>query len=148
MNHKNLITHITVWVNRFVGLVVLLLVFFLPALIDWFCQFRLLTHVERTVVTVCFYCCVVFIAAALLSMDRLLAQILKGEVFTRSNVRRIRIIQWCCFAVSLICVPAAFAYLPLAFLALIMAFLTLTVCVVIRVMDAAVSIREENDLTV
>lgn len=148
MKSKNLITHITIWVNRFVGLVVFSLIFFLPALIDWFSQYRVLTQVERATVAVCFYCCVVFIAVALWSMDRLLAQILQGEVFTRANVRRIRIIQWCCAAVSLICVPASFAYLPLVFLALIMAFLSLTVCVVVRVMDAAVSIREENDLTV
>ena len=70
------------------------------------------------------------------------------QVFIRDNVRRIRRIQWCCCAVSLICVPASLAYLPLIFLVIIMAFLSLTVSVVASVMDAAVAIREENDLTI
>ena len=38
--------------------------------------------------------------------------------------------------------------MPLIFLAVIMGFLCLMVSVVAGVMDAAVSIREENDLTI
>ena len=95
-----------------------------------------------------FYCCAVFVFAALWNMDRLLTAILAEKVFIRKNVTRIRRIQWCCGLVSLICIPATFAYLPLIFMVVIMAFLCLTVCVVTRVMDAAVAIREENDLTI
>ena len=39
-------------------------------------------------------------------------------------------------------------YPPLVFLAVIMAFLALVVSVVGNVLSAAVSIREENDLTI
>lgn len=139
---------VTLWVNRVIGLIVAAMVFLLPTVIDWYCTFRVLTPVEQTAIIIAFYCCTVFIGVALWNIDRLLAQILKGEVFIRRNVRRIRAIGWCCGAVSLICVPASFAYMPLIFMLIVMAFLCLVVSVVASVMDAAVTIREENDLTV
>lgn len=148
MKKKNRSAKITLWVNRLIALVVTALVFFLPAVVDWYCTFRVLTPVERTAVITAFYCCTVFIGAALWNIDRLLTDILQGQVFIRKNVRRIRAIGWCCGAVSLVCVPASFAYMPLIFMLIVMAFLCLVVSVVASVMDAAVTIREENDLTV
>ena len=148
MNAQKKITNITLWANRLVALVVAVLIFALPAVIDWYCKFRTLTEGKQTAITVAFYCCVVAIGAALWNIDRLLTAILQEQVFVRRNVTRIRRIQWCCGLVSLICVPAAFVYLPLIFLVIIMAFLCLAVSVVACVMDAAVTIREENDLTV
>ena len=81
-------------------------------------------------------------------IDGLLRNILKEQVFLRENVRRIRIVQWCCGIVGLICIPAACCYYPLIFLVVIMGFLSLVVSVVTSVMEAAVAIREENDLTI
>ena len=74
--------------------------------------------------------------------------ILAGEVFIRPNVRIIRRVCGCCMLVSLICLPAAFFYAPLIFFCIVMAFLCPVVNVVRYVFDAAVSIREENDLTI
>ena len=74
--------------------------------------------------------------------------ILAGEVFIRPNVRIIRRVCICCLAVCLICLPAAVFYPPLIFLCVIMAFLCPVVNVVRYVFDAAVTIREENDLTI
>ena len=88
------------------------------------------------------------IGFALWSMDALLRSILKGRVFVRENVRAIRRVCWCCGLVALITAVTSLVYLPLLFLSVIMAFLCLTVSVVCGVMDAAVTIREENDLTI
>ena len=63
-------------------------------------------------------------------------------------VRFLRLIRWCCAAVSVICLPAAFFYQPLIFMTTILAFLALAVSVVKNGMAAAVEIREENELTV
>jgi hypothetical protein len=124
------------------------LLFTLPTLLDWYARSRFLTERGRVALIVAFYCCAVFIFVALWFMDGLLRSIRKGEVFVRPNVRRVRRIRLCCGIVSLICLPAALFYSPLIFLALIMGFLCLAVSVVASVMDAAVTIREENDLTV
>ena len=142
------LTKLTLWVNRAIALLLAILVFTLPLLLDWYSKTRVLNDAERAAITTAFYCCAVIVAVALWQMDRLLQSILRKEVFIRENVRRIRIIQWCCAGVSLICLPAAFIYYPLLFLVVIMGFLCLVISVVCRVMDTAVAIREENDLTV
>ena len=148
MNRSNLSTQMTLWVNRFLAALIVALVFLMPAILSWYRQFRYLTDGEATGILIAFYCCFLVIEAALWNVDRLLSCILAGEVFVWHNVRRIQRIQWCCSGVSMICIPATFAYIPLIFVVLIMAFLSLTVRVVASVMEAAVRIREENDLTI
>ena len=148
MKTNNTVTKIALWANRTVVASILVLLFLVPTLIRWYSGIRLLTLVEQKTVAGCFYACVIPVLLALWQLDRLLAAILAEKVFVRENVRRIRIIQWCCLAVSILCIPAAVAYLPLIFLVLIMAFLCLVVCVLTRVMDTAVTLREENDLTI
>jgi hypothetical protein len=148
MKHNNLPVHITLWVNRIIAVVLTVLPFLLPAILDWYAGFRYLTIIERRTVAVSFICCAVVILWALWNMDSMLRSILSGDVFTRKNVRSLRHVQWCCAIVAVLCVVATFAYLPLVFLSVIMGFLFLTICVVSNVMDAAVAIREENDLTI
>lgn len=142
------ITTVTLWANRAVGCIIGGLLFAMPSLLDWYSHYRLLTSREYTAILAAFYCCAVVIGLALWNMDGLLRAIRKGQVFIRENVRRIRVVQWCCGGTGLICLPAAFCYYPLMFVVIIMGFLFLVVSVVCRVMDAAVGIREENDLTI
>ena len=148
MTRNQTVTHITLWVNRTVMLLVALLLPTLPFILRWYSNFRALTAAEHTAILIAFYCCAMVTALALWNMDVLLRNILQQEVFIRKNVSCIRRIRWCCGLISLICLPAAFVYLPLIFMVIIMAFLCLVVTVVVRVMAAAVLIREENDLTI
>ena len=82
------------------------------------------------------------------NLDAILRSILQKNVFAYSVVRCIRRVRWCCLGVSLICLPAAVFYPPLVFMVVIMGFLALVVSVLSSVMQAAVAIREENDLTI
>ena len=148
MNKENFSTQLTLWTNRVLAVLVFALVFFLPSLLRWYSGIRMLTEAEQKAILLAFYACAVFVELAFFQVDRLLTAILAGKVFLRKNVRRIRIIQWCCAAVSLLCVFAAVFYLPLIFLVVIMAFLSLSVGVIASVLDRAVVIREENDLTI
>ena len=141
-------TVVTLWINRAVAVLMGALLFTLPSLLDWYAKYRILGERGRTALIASFYCCAVFVFVALWFLDGLLRSICKGDVFVRQNVRRIRSICLCCGLVSLICLPAALFYPPLIFLTVIMGFLCLVVSVVASVMDAAVTIREENDLTV
>ena len=145
---NNLTAVVTLWVNRAVAMVLFTLIFFLPTILDWYSGFRYLTDGAQQTITAAFYLCVLIIGFALWSMDALLRSILKGRVFVRENVRAIRRVCWCCGLVALITAVTSLVYLPLVFLSVIMAFLCLTVSVVCGVMDAAVTIREENDLTI
>lgn len=148
MKSSPISARITLWANRFIALILLVMLFFLPALLRWYGSVRTLTDTERLSITAAFYCCAVVTGYALWNMEALLRNILARRVFVWENVKRIRRTGWCCAGVSLICLPAAFGYPPLIFLVVIMAFLCLVVSVVCQVMKAAVTIREENDLTV
>lgn len=148
MSRNISITHVTQWVNRFICLLLTLFVVALPVLLRWYADFRPLTESARYAILLAFYPCAIAAALALFHVDRLLGAILQGQIFVRKNVNRIRIIRWCCAAISLVCLPAAFFYMPLGFMVIIMAFLALVITVLVRVMTAAVEIREENDLTI
>ena len=148
MSHTLTSARVTLWVNRCIAALVLLLLPALPSLLNWYGSIRSLSRGEYLAILIAFYCCAVVTEVALWKMDVLLRNILCGQVFIGKNVRCIRSVQWCCGLISLICLPAAFVYLPLWFMVIIMAFLCLVVNVVAQVMEAAVAIREENDLTI
>ena len=145
--YKNLTTF-TLWVNRLVMLIMAVLLFAMPAILRWYTGVRYLSPQQQQIVMIAFYCCAGVIGWALWNMDCLLRNILADQIFIRKNVRAIRNVQRCCGIVSLICIGGAVGYIPLIFLVIIMAFLCLVVSVVARVMDAAVTLREENDLTI
>ena len=148
MKHPSGSVSVTLWANRLVALTVGILLFTLPMLLDWYCQFRVLLPLERTAITAAFYCCAVVVSLALWNLDGLLRNIRNGLVFTWENVRRIGTVSLCCGITALICAVATLAYYPLVFMAAVMGFLCLVVSVVRQVMAAAVTIREENDLTI
>ena len=139
---------VTLWVNRAVTLVLGVLTFTMPALLDWFQTFRPLGAYGEPAILIGFYGCVPLAGIALWKLELLMRNILRDAVFVHENVSGIRTIRWCCLGVSLICLPPAFFYPPLIFMVVIMGFLSLVVNVVCQVMKAAVAIREENDLTV
>ncbi len=139
---------ITLWINRLIASVLLVLIFTMPDLLRWYETIRIMgDHVSRTI-SIAFYCCCVPVSAALWDLDRILRNILTHQVFVSGNVACIRRIRWYCLATGLICLPAAFSYPPLIFVFVIMVFLALVVSVLSSVMHAAVTLREENDLTI
>ena len=139
---------ITLWVNRIIGAALMVLLFTMPQLLDWYQDLRPLGLHGAAAIMIGFYCCAPVTAFALWNMDVLLRSILREAVFVHTVVRCIRRIRWCCVGVCLICLPAAVFYPPLVFMVVIMAFLALVISVLATVMDAAVTIREENDLTI
>ena len=148
MMNKTISAKLTLWVNRLIALVLLALIFLMPTLLNWYLELRTLGPYSAAAILIGFYCCVPAVVFALWEMERLLKNILNSEVFVVRNVRSICRVCRCCLAVALICLPAAVFYPPLVFMVVIMAFLALVVNVVGSVMNAAVAIREENDLTV
>lgn len=138
----------TLWANRVVAGVLIALLFAMPTGLQWYARRRALPDSSMQAILAAFYCCSAFVGLALVNIELLLRNILARQVFTRKNVQLIRAIRWCCLAVSLVCIPAAFFYLPLVFVVVIMTFLWLMISVVGDVMDTAVTMREENDLTI
>ena len=145
---KNRSAALTLWANRMLMLTVVGLAFAMPKLLPWYNSFRPLDGDTNMALLIAFYLCVPIALYALYNLEKLLRNILAGEVFIRENVHMIRRVCGCCLLVSGICLPAAFYYAPLIFFCIVMAFLCPVVNVVRYAFDAAVTIREENDLTI
>ena len=141
-------TKITLWVNRCIAAAVVAIMFLLPWMLQVYSRWRDLENSAASAIFVAYYCCAAVVLFAQWHMEKLLKNILTDRVFIRENVKRVIAVRWCCLLVCLICAPASVFYLPLIFLTIIMGFLGLVVSVVANVLDAAVKIREENDLTV
>ena len=139
---------LTLLFNRVAAVLAAVLIPLLPSFLRLYADLRSLDHNQFLAVLIGYYCCVPVVELALWHLDGLLRNILKEQVFTRENVRRIRIIRWCCFGISLLCLPVAFIYCPLLFMVVIMGFLSLVISVLVKVMNAAVTIQEENELTI
>lgn len=100
-----------------------------------------------------FYPCAVFGYVTLYSLIRLLFHIRREDIFIHQNVTYLRRISWCCFAVALITLVVGvldFNSFTVPFIAVAAAagFVGLMLRVVKNVMQAAVEIREENELTI
>lgn len=145
---KQIPPRVVLWVNRIIFCLLAALLPGIPFILRWYSTVRTLSAAEHLAILIAFYVCAVIAGFALVKLEQLLRNIIAESVFTRKNVRHIRCVQWCCFLVSLVCIPAAVFYLPLIFMVVIMGFLFLVVGVLVKVMDAAVAIREENDLTI
>jgi hypothetical protein len=86
---------------------------------------------------------------ALFFLNSLLVAIRKSDVFTRANVRCLRVISWCCFIAG--AVFAGFAphtSLILFFVAAAACFIGLIVRVLKNVLQAGVELKDENDYTI
>ena len=145
-----IIAKVTLWINRIVMVLVAVMMAALPALHRWYAGLLgyPVPKVDVWGLWVAYLLCAVIILAALWNMEKMLQNILLRKVFIRENVRRVRRVQWCCGLVALLCVVAAFFALPALLIAAIMGFLCLVVSVVACVLDGAVALREENDLTI
>ena len=89
-----------------------------------------------------------FAYIALYSLLKLLFNIKKDRIFISQNVTYLRIISWCCFAVAIVTLVGGILYIPYLVIAVAAAFVGLMLRVVKNVMQNAVEINQENELTI
>lgn len=149
MKIQKLVTY-TLWANRTVMAAVGVLIFALPAVLRWYAGLLEydLPKADLVGIWISYMLCAAVIVVALWNMEKLLGNLLCQQVFIRENVQRVRRVQWCCGIVAAICVVCTVFALPALLIAAIMGFLCLVVSVVSNVLDAAVTLQEENDLTI
>jgi hypothetical protein len=97
------------------------------------------------------YACLVGGIGALVVLLVLLRDIRRGEVFTRANVARLRLISYCGFAILAACVVGALvspAWAVFVLLAAVAGFLGLLMRVIKNVIDAARLLKEDADFTI
>jgi len=102
----------------------------------------------KTVFAFCFYPSSIFAGAIIYVLLRLLFNIKNDKVFIDRNVTYLRVVSWCCFVIAIITFAGGFFYMPFMFIALGGGFVGMLLWVLKNVMQSAVSLREENDLTI
>lgn len=105
-------------------------------------------HNMSTLFAACFYPSALFAYITLYSLLKLLFNIKKEEIFIDRNVKYLRRISWCCYTVALITLVGGFYYVPFLFVAVAAAFVGIMLRVVKNVMQNAVEIKQENELTI
>lgn len=106
-----------------------------------------LEHIMLTT-CICFYSCAAFAAAILISLLKMLYNIKKEQVFIMQNVNCLKIVSWSCFTIAAITFVGGFFYMPIAAIAAAAIFVGILLRVLKNVMQSAVELREENDLTI
>ena len=126
-----------------------------PAFIRWFYfRYHLLAQDEAmlnravSLLIPAFYICAPFAAAALWMLIRLLLNVLHTKIFIRANVLYLRYVSWCCYAVLAVTFGFGLRYAPLMIVAFAMGVVGTLLRVVKNILQAAVELREENDLTI
>lgn len=149
-NFKRSIT-LSIAVSFIIGALLAFCAFALPGLITWYFEtaHSINTPVKlyKTVLT-CFYICLPFAFVAVFSLLKILFAVNRQEIFTNANIRRLRILSWCCFAVELITLVGGWFYYPLLLIAAAAGFIGLILRVIKNIMYSAKILREENDLTI
>ena len=107
----------------------------------------IVAKVISTVLT-CYYPSAVLGLLAIASLIKLLFNIKADKPFIGENVLHLRVISWCCFLVAIICIMGAYVYYSLSFIAVAAMFVGLVLRVVKNVLQAAVELKYENDLTI
>jgi hypothetical protein len=137
----------------FLGTVVL--AFFLPSFLEYLLglpdrngELLVLTSTQRTVVYAAAYTELFLMASGLGMLFALLILVKRGSVFTKAAVELIRYISWCLIFMGFIMMSMAFLTLLAVAAGAAILFVGLTIRVTKNVIEEAVYIKEENDLTV
>ena len=96
----------------------------------------------------CFYPSSIFAGLILYSLIRLLINIKQNKIFTRENVASLRTVGWCCYSISFITLIGGFFYLPFFFICAAGGFTATLLRVLKNVMQSAVELSQENELTI
>ena len=150
---------VSVWISLVLTVVmfaaVVALAFILPTFTDYLIGLpdntgeRLtMTDAQRTMIHVAAYGEVAIMLIGLGLLFALLLLVQKGKIFTPAAVTLIRLISWCLIFMGLILVAVTFFFTLAVFFGVAIMFLGLTIRVVKNVIEEAVFLKEENDLTV
>ena len=114
----------------------------------WFIGLRGMAWQTGAALMVTIYLCSVFAWFLLFHLWKLLDNMKKGLVFIEDNVKRLRVVSWCCVGAAVICFASCAYYLPFLFVSIAAAFMALIVRIVKNVFQQANAMKSELDFTV
>ena len=98
--------------------------------------------------SMCFYPSSIFAGGALYSLIKLLFNIRANNTFIPQNVKYLRVVSWCLIAVSILTFIGGLFYIPFFFVSAAAGFVGMLLRVVKNVMQSAVELKAEQELTI
>lgn len=123
-------------------------IFTLPFIVSWYINVANKEEIIYQPLLVTLYSSLIPISIALLCLNRLLENVKKGLVFVQNNVKSMRLISWCCFAVTFIFCVFGFYYILSLLLSIMAALVGLMFRILKNLFEQAIAIKEENDFTI
>ncbi len=125
-----------------------LIAIFLPKLAMWYiCIANRPLKLFKLILITC-YICLPFAIWALVSLRKLLKNILKGEIFIQNNINQLNFLFICCLLVCIITIISGFFYMPFLIVGIAAGFFSLILRVIKNVFHSAIEIKSENELTI
>lgn len=118
----------------------------LPFIVTWYVEERGRDQTLPATIMLTCYPCLPFAAAILISLRRLLNNVLSGLILGDKNLSLLRAISICCFAITAITVAAGRQYLPFYIAAAAAAACGLTFFIVKSLFGVLLSERREKEL--
>lgn len=147
MEHSKRSLKVTLIIARLAILVWLACVPTVPLIARWYDVYSNKEPIFLQFV-ICVYIAMLPAGVIIWMLNSLLSNIRDGYIFENDNVKLLRIISYCCFAIAAVSAVFTVWRLLAAVVALAFAFIGLMLRVLKNVFEQAVVMREENDLTV
>lgn len=130
------------------GIALLILTFTAPMLIKLFLSSFRNFGGDYLLLVITFYSVLPFAFAILYCLGALLFNVKNEKIFTKKNVSLLRALSILLFIATLIFIACGFFYMLFFVIAIAAAFLGLIVHVVKNCLEAAVVLKDENELTI
>ncbi|MGN0492341.1 MAG: DUF2975 domain-containing protein [Acutalibacteraceae bacterium] len=121
---------------------------FLPRFTKWYITYMGRPADLRAVILAVCYTCLPFALIALLSLRRLLKNIIRSDIFVTDNIKQLNYLFLCCAAAAVITFFSGYFYLPFYIISVAAAFFSLILRVIKNVFRSAIEIKAENELTI
>lgn len=116
--------------------------------IPWYISVSAVDEGHLPALAVTIYSASTFAWICLCAMFRLLREIGAGQVFTERNTLLLRIISWCCAGACLVFLASVLYYPPFIIVSVAAGFMMMVVRVVKNIIQQAIGMKTELDLTV
>lgn len=129
-------------------LVLVISIFTLPFIVSWYIDIANKEQIIYWPLLITLYASLVPASIALFCLNRLLENAKKDLVFVTNNVKSMRILSWCCFAVTIIFSVFGFYYILSLLISIMAALVGLMFRILKNIFEQAIAIKEENDFTI
>lgn len=155
MSHTKKSAIISLVICALSGVILVVWLFTFPQFFNWFytvyhglgSEYTETNKIIKLVIPT-FYACAPIAGLAIYMLIRLLLNIINEIIFAEKNVKYLKWISYSCYAVMLITVATGIFYIPLLIIGFGMGVVGTLLRVVKNLMETAVEIKEENDMTI